>query len=58
MSKLTEAMKVIKQECEKHIMCRNCALYGDEGCIVESCPQDWKMNDNACIDELLKGEER
>jgi len=49
MSKLTEAMKVIKEECEKHIMCRHCALYGDEGCIVEPCPSNWKINEDMAL---------
>ena len=41
---LLEALKTIREECEKHI-CRNCPMrtHNDRCAIREKFPSDWKL---------------
>lgn len=53
MMNLIDAIKTIKNECRKHLMCKNCPIYNnDKGCLVEPLPCDWEIRDS---EDLQKG---
>ena len=43
MKKLIEALRVIRDTCDQHPMCRYCPLYVDGVCKVEDLPCDWEI---------------
>ena len=48
MKKLIEALKVIKEECEKHDVCKECPFGSGDGfvcCVEDTTPDNWKIND-------------
>jgi len=48
MSVLVQTLKMIKEECERNFMCRNCVFY-EGGCILEPVPADWKINEDITL---------
>lgn len=45
---LLEALRVIKNECEKHDHCKECPLGSGDGyvcCVSDTEPESWKIND-------------
>lgn len=48
MSKLSEALQTIKEECKKYKICADgvvdCPLYGESECMLqEDCPERWEL---------------
>ena len=48
--KLLDALKVIKEHCEK-CDCYECPMTYDDSCMLERDPKDWKLEPRIVIDQ-------
>ena len=47
--KLLDALKVVKEHCEK-CDCYECPMAYDDSCMLERDPEDWKLEPRIVID--------
>lgn len=59
MDKLLEALKLIREECEKHTECKSCPMYDVEQqeCGLFFSPRKWEIRDSVKVTYSVIGDD-